>query len=357
MTIPHSASAIGACEEKAVMDVIQRNYVGHGPIASQLEDAFVERIGSGFIRAVSSGSFALLIALKALDLPIASCIALPILTCPSVLNAIQLAGYTPILVDIHSENLTINVNKIPIDVKAIVAPHAYGAPVDVDALNDLGIPWIEDCATSPATTWENKPVGQFGTLAIFSLGSTKYITGGMGGVIVAHDEIYSKRIEDMLSYDSVPTQTNWKTQNNALVSGHLADINAAMALVQIKRLEDFLAHRRYIAQIYTEQLEISPAIASLPSPQSNIGHSYYRYIIKTAIPTDDIIRQLREAGIGASPSVNPWLDDFIENTGYYPIADSWKEHLISLPIHMHVNEDNAYFIASTLKNILHRVSE
>ncbi len=348
MIIPHSASDISTLEREALEAVVNSNFVGHGSVTKQLEEAFCERIHRPYVYAVSSGSIALYLALKALDLPQGSSIALPVLTCPSVLNAIYMAGYSPCLVDIQ-EDLCLDVQKIPQSAQAIVAPHAYGAPLNVIALEALGIPWVEDCATSPATHSQGRLAGTSGTLAIFSLGSTKYITGGMGGVVATCHKGIAERIEDLLQYDTHVKQGQWENQMPSFISARLSDINAAIAFSQLKRLNSFLEHRAQIAELYYDILKTEPEITNLPN---RIGHSYYRYIIRTQTPSAGIISQLRAKGIMASASVNPWLDQFVPSKMTFPIADRWRHHLVSLPIHLQVSLDDARHIANNLRAIL-----
>ncbi|MDR3400908.1 MAG: DegT/DnrJ/EryC1/StrS aminotransferase family protein [Chthoniobacter sp.] len=353
--IPHSASTLGPLEAAAAQEVVTRNFAGYGPQAEGLEDLFKRRTGCLHAFAVKSGHHALALAVRALDLPPASDIVLPVLTCPSVAAAVVGAGHRCRLVDVR-EDLTTDAALIGAGAAAIIAPHAYGAPVDVAALTKTGLPWIEDCATSPATEIVGKPAGTFGTIAIFSLGSTKYITGGGGGVLVTDNDSIAARVADLLDYDRAETIGDWSGEVPAALPGRLADLNAAVAKVQFERLSEFASRRRVIAGLYDEVLTRAPQVEVAPACS---GHSYYRYIVKTASLSASLAAQLRECGIDARVSVNPWLDvprftgtEFLP--GAFPIADRWREHLLSLPIYPRLQDADARFIAARLQDIASR---
>jgi dTDP-4-amino-4,6-dideoxygalactose transaminase len=198
-----------------------------------------------------------------------------------------------------------------------------------------------------------KPAGSFGALAIFSIGSTKYLTGGSGGVLVTDDDTLAARVAELLDFDSSETKAAWKNGQPVALPGRLSDLNAAMALVQFDRLEEFAARRRTIATLY------SAALAKLPHfqiPPSSEGHSYYRYVVRTTAPSAPLTAALRERGIDARTSVNPWLDaprfsgtSFV--AGAFPSADRWRGHLLSLPIYPGLTDEDAQCIVRNLQEL------
>ncbi|RFC47012.1 MAG: perosamine synthetase [Verrucomicrobia bacterium] len=352
--IAHSASCLSDAEASAAADVVARNFAGHGPLAGELEEQFRQLTGKRFSFAVLSGSHALSLALRALDLPAASLVALPVLTCASVMSAIRDTGHRPWLTDICPGDLTIDPAGIPPDSKAIIAPHAYGAPVNAAALNALGIPWIEDCATSPATRVAGRPAGSSGTAAIFSLGATKYITGGSGGIVVTDEPEIAERISDMLDFERAENRGMWRHGFTPALPGRLADLNAAIALKQLARLESFRMQREEIAKRYDEAFA---GIRECQLPARMAGHSFYRYILKTEKPARLLASALFARGIDARTSVNPWLSDRrigVLEEGPWPCAESWRENLLSLPIYPSLNDDSIqHVIASTLTETVH----
>lgn len=346
----HSCPHIDSADSAAVASVLAANFPGTGPWVEKLEGALRQRTGQEYGVAVQSGFQALVLALRALDLPPGSRVALPVLTCSSVAAAILNAGLEPVLCDI-SEDLTIDLERLPAGCAAVVAPHAYGAPVDVSALQKLGLPWIEDCATSPATSIDSKPVGRFGTLAIFSFASTKYLTGGNGGAVLCRDVALSARLQDLLSIDSLTCSPTWRHGRPIPFPGRMSNLQAALVSSQLARLPSFLEHRSMLAALYTQELA---GCEGLLLPPASPGHSWYRFIVRTISEAAPIARELQQAGWDVRETVNPWLHRhyICEGQGSYPATESFEGHLLSLPIHLQVAVADARLLAQTLRHIL-----
>ena len=341
MRISHSASDLGQAECDATNAVLAANHVGYGPAARQLETALGDRTNRRHAFAVLSGSHALALAISALDLEPGSRIALPVLTCMSVRNAILNAGHEPVLVDIRDADLALDVDAIPRDVAAIVAPHAYGAAVNVAALAARGIPWVEDCATSPATFALGRPAGSHGTLAVFSFGATKYLTGGAGGMLLTNDDAIAERVRGMLT--EAPRGPAFRHEPRGSQSGRMADLNAAVALVQLSRLDSLRERRQSIASRYLAAL---PHLTTLPFDEN---HAYYRVIVRVDGNAHRLAERLRDAGIDARSSVNPWLDEsYGAPRGTFPIANRWRDHLLSLPVHPRLGDDDVDAVLAAL---------
>ena len=358
--IPHSASKLGIMDLNSVKIPIESNFIGYGAIAQELERCFCCLTGRKYAFAVSSGFHALSLAIQALDLPPKSIISLPVLTCSSVLAAVTGAGHYPYLTDIKELDLTLDPQLVSDRSAAIIAPHAYGAPLDVESLKQLDIPWIEDCATSPSTIAGERVAGASGTFAIFSLNSTKYITGGTGGILVTDDSFLADKVSDLLEYDRQKQKGFWIHHALSPIPGKLADLNAALALSQLEQLSEFTSRRQTIAEKYNSGLD---CLSDLRLPQLLPGHSFYRYIIRTQFPSINVVKAFQARGIDARTSVNPWLHlrkNFYHQipNGSFPVADSWREHLLSLPIHPAMSDRDIEYVRQTaialvrnLKNI------
>lgn len=345
--VAHSGSSVGEEETEAVRVLLESNFVGYGSAAKALEKAFCIRTGKRFGFAVSSGFHAVSLALRALDMPGSSLISMPVLTCPSLIQAVKGAGHLTALADISRKDLAVDVSTVHPASQAIIAPHAYGAPVDVKAINRLGLPWIEDCATSPATEVENKPAGSWGTISVFSFSSTKYITAGAGGMVLTDDAYIAERIRQLLDATTLLASC-WKFAVPAGFPGRLADVNAAIALSQLRKMPMLLDRRRKIAKRYTEKLSGNKG---LRLPEDKPGHSYYRYVVHTHGESSDLAERLGSKGIDARTSVNPWLDmiesEALIHSGLVN-ANACKEHLLSLPIHPSMTDDQVTYVADCL---------
>ena len=354
ISIPHSSPSLGLLEEDAVSQCVRSQFIGNGFAAEELQQQFRNQTGRKHAFAVSSGFHALLLALRAFDLKPNSRVCFPVLTCPSVLAAVQNAGHSSVLGDIEPETFTLDVRTVPGNCTAVIAPHAYGAPVHASEIEGLKLPWIEDCATSPATSVEGRPAGAWGTIAIFSFASTKYLTGGSGGMLVCDDDLLAARVRDLLEFDSFDKSGCWKNGWHGALPGRMADLNASLAGVQIRRMPEFFRRRREIAEIYNSLLHET---SDLRVPAFTPDHSFYRYIVRTKTPSEGICRELSSIGIDARTSVNPWLDKIPSsmgnvNGGPWPTADKCRGRLLSLPIHPSVTNEDATLIAESLRTAI-----
>ncbi len=340
--IPHSASTLAGLERDAAAGTVARNFLGPGPEAVRLEVELGERYGRRRAFAVSTGFHALLLAVRALDLAPGARVALPTLTCPSVLAAVESAGHRAILADVDEASLAIDPERIgPVD--AVVAPHAYGAPADARAIAAGGRPWIEDCATSPSAGG----AARTGTLAVLSFAGTKYVTAGAGGAVLTDDETFAARIEWLL--DMPPGGADlWRGPPPPHLPGRLADLNAAVARVQLARLDEFHRRRRELAAVYGEALRGGP----WRTPELRPEHGFYRYVLLTEAPAGPLAEALRGRGIDARDSVNPWLHRRRPDLGgTFPVADRIASRVLSLPIYPTLSDDEADRIARTLREL------
>lgn len=351
--ITHSAPSLGEAERLAAASTVSDGFVGYGPRARALEQALSRDTGHSFAFAVGSGFQALGLALQALDLAAGARVSLPVLTCGSVLAAVQRAGYLGHLTDIRRADLTIDPTTVHPDAAAVVAPHAYGAPVDATALARLGLPWIEDCSTSPACRVAGRPAGASGTAGVFSFASTKYVTGGAGGVLVTSDSAIATRVDDLLDEAREHPRGRWRHAPGLPWPGRMADLNAAVALVQWQRLAELAARRRALAEGYRLALADCPSV-QLPAAASD--HAFYRFVVRTGPDAATLATRLAARGIDARSSVNPWLDRLplaaATSGGPWPGAEHWRGHLLSLPLHPGLDAHAVAKVAAALREAL-----
>lgn len=337
---------LGADEIAAVQAAIRSGFAGYGPSAHQLEKRFCELTGRPYAFAVSSGFQALALALRALDLSRPSTVSIPVLTCGSVLAAVTTAGHEAWLADTLEHDLTMDLTDLCPNTAALVVPRPYGAPLNLKAIGAIGLPWIEDCATSPAFASEASS-----TFAVFSFASTKYLTGGAGGMIVTRAPSLAARLRDLLDTDGQSTGGQWRNGQPLAFPGRLPDINASMALAQLTRLESFIEKRRAIASLYFDHLV---DCRGLHLPIADPAHLYYRYIVRTVAPSETICMAMHQRGIDSRTSINPWLNDSVPTgAGYrggpWPQAARLRDHLLSLPIYPEMTNEDVRYVAYTLR--------
>lgn len=315
--LPFSRPAMGQEELAAVSEVLQSGWITTGPKNQALEEAFCELTGNKHAIAVSSATAGMHVALMALGIQAGDEVITPSLTWVSTLNMIVLLGAEPVMIDVDRDTLMVTPESIEAAItprtRAIIPVHYAGAPADIDAIRAIGerhgIPVIEDAAHAAGTHYKGKHVGDRGT-AIFSFHAIKNMTCAEGGLIVTDDDQFANRMRSLkfhgLGVDAFDRQTQGRApQAEVITPGYkynLADINAAIALVQLNKLEQHNARRTEIAERYLAELVNTPYLP-LIHPQWAHKHAWHLFILRIdesrcGITRNEFMGALKDKGIG-----------------------------------------------------------
>lgn len=315
--LPFSRPAMGEAELAAVSEVLRSGWITTGPKNQQLEKAFCELTGNQHAIAVSSATAGMHVTLMALGIGAGDEVISPSLTWVSTLNMIALLGAEPVMIDVDPDTLMVTPALIEAAItprtKAIIPVHYAGAPADIDAIHELGrrygIPVIDDAAHAAGTYYQGHHVGATGT-AIFSFHAIKNMTCAEGGLVVTDDETLANRIRSLkfhgLGVDAFDRQTHGRApQAEVITPGYkynLADINAAIALVQLDKLSEMNGRREAIAQRYLRELADTPFLP-LAQPCWPHQHAWHLFIIRVdpqrcGLSRDELMQELKARNIG-----------------------------------------------------------
>ncbi|PXX72975.1 UDP-4-amino-4-deoxy-L-arabinose-oxoglutarate aminotransferase [Pseudomonas sp. LAMO17WK12:I10] len=316
--LPFSRPSIGDEEIAAVEQVLRSGWITTGPKNQELEQQFAARVGCQHAVALSSATGGMHITLLALGIGPGDEVITPSQTWVSTANMICLLGATPVFVDVDPHTLMTDAATIEAAItprtKAIIPVHYAGAAFDLDPLYALadkhGIAVIEDAAHAAGTTYRGRPVGARGT-AIFSFHAIKNMTCAEGAMFVSDDEALANRVRMLkfhgLGVDAYDRLTHGrKPQAEVIEPGfkyNLADINAAIALVQLQRLDAINRQREILANAYLEQLRDLP-VQPLHLPQYPQQHAWHLFILRIdaercGIDRDGFMKALQEQNIGS----------------------------------------------------------
>ncbi|MBW2344824.1 MAG: DegT/DnrJ/EryC1/StrS family aminotransferase [Deltaproteobacteria bacterium] len=343
--ITHSKIVLDEEEITGVADVLHSGLLVQGEVVSSLEKKLASFIGVRHAGAVSSGTAALHLSLISLGIGHVSEVIIPSYVCTALLNAIHYVRATPVLVDIEPDTYNISAEQVEKAVSkktgAVIVPHMFGLPADMDAILSLGIPVIEDCAQSVGAKFRGRHVGSFGTMSIFSLYATKMLCGGEGGLILSDDSDLIALARDLRDYDEKETYTpryNYK----------LTDIQAALGESQLKRLPSFIRKRREIVGLYNAGLEgVVPRIPAAPEGRE---HVFYRYVILIDDPTG-FIDKMQEKGIMCRRPVFKPLHRYLDLSGYEVTEEVWSK-AVSIPIYPSLTEQEAHRIVDAIRTVI-----
>lgn len=299
-------------EKKYLNECIDTGWISsEGPFVKQFEEQFAARMGRKYGIAVSNGSVAIDAAVIALGIGPGDEVILPTFTIISCAAAIVRAGAVPVVVDCDPSTWNIDINQIEDKItprtKAIMVVHIYGLPVDMEpvlALADrYGLQIIEDAAEMHGQTYKDRPCGSFGAISTFSFYPNKHITTGEGGMLLTDDEHLAQRCRSLRNLCFQPhsrfvhEELGWNFR--------MTNLQAAMGVAQLERLDEFVARKRRMGQFYTELLSDIPSL-QLPVLQTDYATNIYwvyGIVLKDDVPFDakEAMRRLEQYKIGTRP--------------------------------------------------------
>lgn len=340
--IPHSRPSITEHDVERVAAVVRSGQLAQGPEAAALEGALASRLGAAAAAVVASGTTALELALRALDVGAGHEVLIPSYVCDALHHAVTRSGARPVLVDADPETLSLSAKdaqaRLTRRTRAVIVPHAFGLVVDLAPFLALGVPVIEDWAQAlggrPAST------GAAGALGVCSFYATKMIAAGEGGAVVGSAALVA-RVRDAREYDE-------RERLAPRMNAKLTDMQAALAHSQLGRLDAFVARRRAIAARYRARL--ARADCRLPV-EGDRPHVFHRFVI--GLDGDPAVVQaaLAARGIAARRPVFRPLHRALGLDGY-PEADRLWSTALSIPCYPALGDAEVDEVADALLGAL-----
>lgn len=367
--IPVNEPLLDGNERKYLLECIDTGWISsEGPFIAQFEEKFAARVNRAHAVAVSNGSVALDAAVVALGLGPGDEVILPTFTIISCAAAIVRAGATPVLVD--CDPLTFNMSaeavaaRITPRTKAVMVVHLYGLPVDMDPLLALcrrhGLKLIEDAAEMHGQTYHGRPCGSFGDISTFSFYPNKHVTTGEGGMVVCDDPAIAARLKSLRNLCFKPEQRfvhdelGWNLR--------MTNLQAALGLAQLERLDEFAERKRRMGARYTERLAGTPGL-QLPMAQGEgADNIYWVYglVLDDAVPADakQLMKLLGQRGIGTRPFFWPMHEQPVfQKMGLFqgerhPVAERLARRGFYIPSGMALTEAQIDEAAATLRAVM-----
>ncbi|MBI4397195.1 MAG: DegT/DnrJ/EryC1/StrS aminotransferase family protein [Elusimicrobia bacterium] len=343
--IPHSRPSVGKLEANAAARVIRSGIIIQNVETTAFEKEMARFLGVRGAVAVSSGTVALALALRALGVKEKDETLVPSFACSALAHACALWGAkaVPADIDLSDYNLSFDdaKRKMTHRTRAVVLTNSFGAPVHVKDFLKLGVPVIEDLAQALGASAEGKRLGGMGAAGILSFYATKLMTTGEGGMVVSNDPALLERVRDLRDYDEKPSggfHFNFK----------MTDIQAAIGRVQLKRLPEFLKARRRLADFYRSRL----AHLDCELPVAVEGRVYHRYVIRIVNgQAQQTLPEFHRLGVMARRAIHRPLHMDSFSPGRFPVTEkAWKEAL-SLPIYPSLTPAEARRVAQACLNV------
>lgn len=342
--------------DAAIRRVLDGNRYILGPEVEAFEAELAAYLGGGASVGCGSGTEALHLALAACGVGAGDEVVTVSHTAVATVSAIELAGATPVLVDVEPGLYTIDPRKaeaaLSPKTKAVIAVHLYGQPADLDALTDLcrrkGLKLIEDCAQAHGARWKGRRVGSFGDAATFSFYPTKNLGAvGDGGAVFARDKAVIEKARLLREY-------GWAERYVSSIAGwnsRLDELQAAILRVKLRRLDEDNARRRRLAAVYRKALA---GFAGLPAERAGAEPVYHLFVVSVA-GRDAVRERLRAAGVGTMVHypvpihLQPAYADRGLARGLLSVTERAAREVLSLPMYPELPEKDARRAAAELR--------
>lgn len=370
--LPYGKQTIDDADINAVIETLKSDFITQGPKIDEFEKALAKYCGAKYAVAFNSGTSALHGAYFALDLKKGD----EMITSPNTFvassNAALYLGANVKFGDVEKDTGNIDVSKIETDdnTKLITPVHYSGNPVDLKELSEIdNVKIIEDGAHALGAKYNGKKIGSltYSEMAMFSFHPVKHITTGEGGIIVTNDEEYFERLQLFRSHGI--------TKNNLVNESHgdwyyemqelgfnyrITDIQCALGLSQLKKLDSFVKSRRKIASIYNEIFEDNPYF-DVTIEKEGCESAYHLYPIllndELAKHKKEIFSKLRSNGLGVQVHYIPvYKQPYYQKLGFddklCPVCEEFYKRELSIPMYPTLTDEDIEFVKDTLYKVL-----
>jgi perosamine synthetase len=354
---------LGEEELDAVREVFRSGTLTDGPVVERFEHAFAHRHGTRHAVAFSSGTSALAAMHLALGIGPGDEVVVPSMTFISTATSVLHVGATPVFAEVRPDTLTLDAEdvarRITARTRAVLAVHYGGQAADLAALaevaQDAGVVLLEDAAEAHGASYQGRPVGSFGGMAMFSFTPTKNMTTGEGGMVTTDDPELDTRLRLLRNHgqDGPDHHTtmgfNWR----------LSEVQAAIGLVQLGKLDDVIAAKRANAAILTSALADAPG-ATPPHEAADRDHVFMLYTVLLEDDRDRVAKGLDEVGIESRVYFPPahLQPVFAGPPPDLPVTERLGRQVLSLPVHPALREDQLLEVAKHVSDLaageLHR---
>jgi len=371
-----SLPVTGEEEWHAAKEPLMTGWLTSGPKVAEFEKLFAQRHQVKHAYAVTSATTALHLALVALGVGPGDEVIVPAFTWVSTANVVLYCGANVVFVDIDPVTFNLDINdlkkRITAKTKAIIPVHLFGLCADIDSIKAIApnIPIVEDGACAAGAAYKGKAAGSLGDVGCFSFHPRKSVTTGEGGMVTTNNDELGEKIGMLRNHGaSVSEEQRHKGPKPYILpefnmmgfNYRMTDIQGAVGVVQIKKLDKFIDERQKWAEYYTKELS---NISWLRTPQVAKGykHGWQSYVLfidetKSPMKRNDIMEYLQQNGISTRPGTHA-----VHMLGYYaknynlkpndfPGAYACNEYSMSIPLHNKMVAEDFHYIVEKIKTI------
>lgn len=367
--VPLSRPDITEAEIEAVSDVLRTPNLSLGPKLPAFEKAFCEYIGRKHAVAVNSGTSGLFLCLSAMGIGPGDEVITTPFTFIATSNVILMVGAKPVFVDIDPVTLNLDAAQIEKAItprtKAIIPVEVFGSPAGFDAICDIArrhnLKIVEDSCEGLGSLLNGKKTGTFGDMCVFAFYPNKQMTTGEGGMILTDNKQWADLCVSLRSQGR-GSGGGWLAHERLGYNYRLSDINCALGIVQLSRIEEFVEKRRAVAKMYKQLLEGENRII-VPTEPAGIRMSWFVFVIQlqkhySQQQRNTLLQKLVERGIQVSNYFPPvhlqpfMIEQFGYKSGDFPQTESVSQRTVALPFHNNLTAEEVKLVCRELKTCL-----
>ena len=365
--IPLSKPYIGEREEELVLEVLRSGRLSMGPAIDRFEELFAERVGAPHAVALSSGTAGLHLLCHALGLESGDEVITSPVSFVATANCFIFEGGRPVFADVDQQTLNLDPEAVEAAItdrtKGIVTVDMFGYPCELDELRAIaarhGLWLIDDSCEALGAEYKGSPIGSHGVSGAFGFYPNKQITTGEGGIVTTHSEDEWELLKSLRnqgrSYDS-----RWFHHVRLGFNYRITDVQAAMGIAQLEKLDRLLAMRADVARRYGELLGSIDGVELPCADDADHRRSWFVYVVKVAegIDRDAVLERLASQGIEAGhyvPAVHlqPYLRDaYGFSEGMCPVAEDACSRTLALPFFPQLEAEDQKLVVDALQDAL-----
>ncbi len=376
-TVPIALPATGEEEWLALREPLASGWLTQGPKVAAFEQAFAARHRVPHALATTSCTTALHLALAALDIGPGDEVIVPSFTWVASANAVLYCGATPVLCDVDRTTFNLDVGSVVARLtprtRAVMAVHLFGLCADMDALRravPAEVAIVEDAACAAGAEYRGTPAGGLGEVGCFSFHPRKSVTTGEGGMLTTRSARLAEKANRLRNHGAaVPEEARHAGAQPYLLPAfdelgfnyRMTDVQAAIGLVQLGKLDRFIAERERGARFYREALS-DLAWLRHPEPPADGRHAWQAYVtyvdpLRAPLPRNELMARLHERGVATRPGTHAvhMLDYYRRRFGYapddFPAARDCTHHSMALPLHNRMTEDDYRYVADCIRDV------
>ncbi|NLH15284.1 MAG: DegT/DnrJ/EryC1/StrS family aminotransferase [Phycisphaerae bacterium] len=370
--VPLSRADITQADIDAVVSVLKSPYLSLGPKLPEFEKNMARYVGTKFAVAVNSGTSGLYVCLKAMGITAGDEVITTPFTFIATANCILMVDAKPVFVDIDPVSYNLDATKIEKAItkktKAILPVEVFGNPAGMDEIRRIadkhGIPILEDCCEALGSKLNGKPAGTFGQMGVFAFYPNKQMTTGEGGMIVTDDERLAALCVSLRNQGR-GAGGGWLAHERLGYNYRLSDINCALGISQLSRIDEFIRKRRAVAAMYQELLAGDDRFV-VPTEAIGSFISWFVFVIRlvdryTQAQRDQLLKMMTQRGIQVNNYFPPvYLQPFIAGpmglkAGDFPVTDRVSARTMALPFHNNITRQQAEIVRDELRKCLDEI--